>query len=171
VWAVDPNQPIVKVETMDQIITNSIWRPRFSAWLFSVLGGLALPTSAGVYRDGVYHALRARKSEPGSAGLRAAAECVAAIVRARGPSGYRAPPRQRRGVVVSRGCSPASRTSERRVTATPQGARSRWGSARWPRDSGVACGYRRSGRRCGSGGVPPLQDSSPTMALNNHNTS
>jgi ABC-type antimicrobial peptide transport system permease subunit len=63
VWSVDPNQPIVKVETMDQIITNSIWRPRFSAWLFSVLGGLALLlTSAGVYSVMTYTtALRARE--------------------------------------------------------------------------------------------------------------
>jgi putative ABC transport system permease protein len=63
VWAVDPNQPIVKVETMDQIITNSIWRPRFSAWLFLVLGGLALLlTSAGVYSVMAYTtALRARE--------------------------------------------------------------------------------------------------------------
>ena len=37
VWAVDPNQPVVKVETMDDVIANSIWRPRFSAWIFSVL--------------------------------------------------------------------------------------------------------------------------------------
>jgi len=50
VWAVDPNQPIVKVETMNDVIANSIWRPRFSAWIFSVLGGLAvLLTGAGVY--------------------------------------------------------------------------------------------------------------------------
>ncbi len=50
VWAVDPDQPIVKVEMMDNIIASSIWRPRFSAWLFSVLGALALVlTSAGVY--------------------------------------------------------------------------------------------------------------------------
>ena len=50
VWAVDPNQPVVKVETMDDIIANSIWRPRFSAWLFSVLGALALLlTAAGIY--------------------------------------------------------------------------------------------------------------------------
>ena len=62
VWAVDPNQPIVKVETMDQVIANSIWRPRFSAWLFSVLGGLSLLlTSAGVYSVMAYTtALRAR---------------------------------------------------------------------------------------------------------------
>src|SRR6185295_11021318 len=53
----------VKVETMDQIIANSIWRPRFSAWLFSVLGGLALLlTSAGVYSVMAYTtALRARE--------------------------------------------------------------------------------------------------------------
>ena len=50
VWSVDPNQPVVKVETMDEIIANSIWRPRFSAWLFSVLGALALVlTGCGVY--------------------------------------------------------------------------------------------------------------------------
>jgi putative ABC transport system permease protein len=50
VWSVDPNQPVVKVETMDDIIANSIWRPRFSAWLFSVLGALALLlTAAGIY--------------------------------------------------------------------------------------------------------------------------
>src|SRR6476469_10034328 len=62
-WAVDPNQPIVKVETMEQIITNSIWRSRFSAWLFSALGGLALLlTSAGVYSVMAYTtALRARE--------------------------------------------------------------------------------------------------------------
>jgi putative ABC transport system permease protein len=50
VWAVDPNQPIVRVQTMDDVIADSIWRPRFSAWILSVLGGLALLlTSAGVY--------------------------------------------------------------------------------------------------------------------------
>ena len=50
VWAVDPNQPVVKVETMEQVIANSIWRPRFSAWIFSVLSGLSvLLTAFGVY--------------------------------------------------------------------------------------------------------------------------
>ena len=83
VWAVDPNQPIVKVETMDEIITNSIWRPRFSAWLFSALGGLALLlTSAGVYSVMAYTtALRARE-----VGIRVALgaqprDVVAAIVK------------------------------------------------------------------------------------------
>jgi putative ABC transport system permease protein len=50
VWAVDPEQPIVKVETMEEAIEHSIWRPRFSAWIFSVLGGLSvLLTAFGVY--------------------------------------------------------------------------------------------------------------------------
>jgi putative ABC transport system permease protein len=50
VWAVDPNQPVVKVETMEEVIANSIWRPRFSAWIFSVLSGLSvLLTALGVY--------------------------------------------------------------------------------------------------------------------------
>ena len=50
IWAVDPNEPVLKIETMDQVIANSIWRPRFSAWIFSVLAGLALLlTAAGIY--------------------------------------------------------------------------------------------------------------------------
>ncbi len=63
VWAVDPNQPIVKVETMDDVIANNIWRPRFSAWVLSALGTLALVlTSAGVYSVVAYTTtLRARE--------------------------------------------------------------------------------------------------------------
>jgi putative ABC transport system permease protein len=50
VWAVDPNQPVVQVQTMEEVIANSIWRPRFSAWIFSVLSGLSvILTAAGVY--------------------------------------------------------------------------------------------------------------------------
>ncbi len=50
VWAVDPNQPVVNVETMEQVIASSIWRPRFSAWIFSVLSGLSvLLTVLGIY--------------------------------------------------------------------------------------------------------------------------
>src|SRR5437773_612260 len=50
IWTVDANQPIVKIETLNDVIADAIWRPRFSAWIFSVLGGLALLlTSAGVY--------------------------------------------------------------------------------------------------------------------------
>src|SRR6202023_3129395 len=63
VWGGNPDQPIVKVETMDDVIADSIWRPRFSAWVFSVLGGLALLlTSAGVYSVVAYTtALRSRE--------------------------------------------------------------------------------------------------------------
>ena len=50
VWAVDASEPVTKVETLSEIIADSIWRPRFSAWVFSVLGGLALLlTSVGIY--------------------------------------------------------------------------------------------------------------------------
>ena len=50
IWAVDANEPILKVETMDEVIADSIWQPRFSAWIFSVLGGLALLlTAVGIY--------------------------------------------------------------------------------------------------------------------------
>jgi putative ABC transport system permease protein len=50
IWAVDSTQPIVRVQTMENVIDESNWRPRFSAWIFSILGGLALLlTSAGVY--------------------------------------------------------------------------------------------------------------------------
>ncbi len=63
VWAVDPNQPVVKVETMNEVIANSIWRPRFSAWIFSVLSGLSLLlTAIGVYGVIAYtSALRAQE--------------------------------------------------------------------------------------------------------------
>ncbi len=50
VWAVDPNQPVVLVQTMEEVVANSIWRPRFSVWIFSVLSGLSMIlTAAGVY--------------------------------------------------------------------------------------------------------------------------
>jgi putative ABC transport system permease protein len=50
VWAVDESEPVTKVETLADVIADSIWRPRFSAWIFSVLSGLALLlTSVGIY--------------------------------------------------------------------------------------------------------------------------
>ena len=63
VWTVDANQPVVKVETMEGVIANSIWRPRFSAWIFSVLSGLSMIlTAAGVYGIVAYTStLRARE--------------------------------------------------------------------------------------------------------------
>ena len=70
VWAVDANQPVVKVETMEEMIANSIWRPRFSAWIFSVLSGISVILAAmGVYGVVAYtSALRAREiGYPGGA--------------------------------------------------------------------------------------------------------
>jgi hypothetical protein len=63
IWAVDKTQPIVRVETLNDVIADAIWRPRFSAWVFSVVGGLALLlTSAGVYGVVAYTtALRTRE--------------------------------------------------------------------------------------------------------------
>ena len=65
VWAVDSNEPVLKVQTMDDVIAGSIWRPRFSAWIFAALGGLALVlTSAGIYSVVAYTAAL-RKKEVG----------------------------------------------------------------------------------------------------------
>jgi predicted permease len=62
IWAVDPNEPVLKVETMDDVIATSIWRPRFSAWIFAALGGLALLlTSAGIYSVVAYTTARRSK--------------------------------------------------------------------------------------------------------------
>jgi putative ABC transport system permease protein len=63
VWAVDPDQPVVLVQTMNEVVANSIWRPRFSAWIFSILGGLAvLLTAIGIYAVVAYTSgLRARE--------------------------------------------------------------------------------------------------------------
>ena len=63
IWAVDRDQPIVKVESMEDVVADSIWRPRFSAWVFSVLGALALVLAcAGIYSVIAYTAtLRARE--------------------------------------------------------------------------------------------------------------
>jgi putative ABC transport system permease protein len=61
IWVLDPTAPVLKVETMDNVISDSIWRPRFSAWVFATLGGLALLlTSAGIY--GVVAYTTARRS-------------------------------------------------------------------------------------------------------------
>ena len=63
IWAVDPDQPVVKVETMNEVISDATWRQRFSVWVFSVFGILALLlTSAGVYSVVAYTtALRVRE--------------------------------------------------------------------------------------------------------------
>ena len=47
---------------MDDVIATSIWRPRFSAWIFAALGGLALSlTSAGIYSVVAYTTARRSK--------------------------------------------------------------------------------------------------------------
>jgi predicted permease len=63
IWTVDPDQPITKMESLNDMIADNIWRPRFSAWVFTVLGGLALVlTSAGIYSVVSFTAtLRARE--------------------------------------------------------------------------------------------------------------
>ncbi|MGA2591965.1 MAG: ABC transporter permease [Bryobacteraceae bacterium] len=63
VRAVDPDQPIVRVETMNDVIADATWRQRFSVWVFSAFGSLALLlTSAGVYSVVAYtSALRVRE--------------------------------------------------------------------------------------------------------------
>jgi putative ABC transport system permease protein len=50
VWAVDPNQPISNVNTMEQIVSESISQPRLNMTLMSLFGALALILSAvGIY--------------------------------------------------------------------------------------------------------------------------
>jgi predicted permease len=63
IWAIDPDQPVVKIETMNDVISDSIWRPRFSAWILSLLGALALAlTCFGIYGVVAYTtALRSRE--------------------------------------------------------------------------------------------------------------
>jgi len=81
VWEVDANQPVIKVETMQDAIDDSIWRPRFSAWVFSVLGGLALVlTSAGVYGVVAYTTARRAREVGIRVALGASPARVAALV-------------------------------------------------------------------------------------------
>jgi putative ABC transport system permease protein len=50
IWEVDSEQPVVKLQTLNDMISDSIWQPRFSAWVYSALGLIALLlTSAGIY--------------------------------------------------------------------------------------------------------------------------
>jgi putative ABC transport system permease protein len=50
VWSVDPNQPISNVNTLEQIVSDSIAQPRLNMLLMMLFGGLALLLSAvGIY--------------------------------------------------------------------------------------------------------------------------
>jgi putative ABC transport system permease protein len=50
VWSLDPNLPIAEVQTMEQVVSRAVWRPRFSASLLGGFAALALALAAiGIY--------------------------------------------------------------------------------------------------------------------------
>ena len=50
VWSIDPSQPIANVNTLEQIVSDSIAQPRLNMVLMMLFGGLALLLSAvGIY--------------------------------------------------------------------------------------------------------------------------
>jgi putative ABC transport system permease protein len=50
VLAIDPDQPIYMLRTMDELMSNSVARRRLSMWLLSAFGGIAiLLAAAGIY--------------------------------------------------------------------------------------------------------------------------
>jgi len=50
IWDIDPDQPITRIATMEQIVDGSLSQPRFSMTLLSVFAGLALVLAAmGIY--------------------------------------------------------------------------------------------------------------------------
>jgi len=66
---------------MNDVIAGSIWRPRFSAWIFSVLGSLALLlTSAGVYGVVTYTTARRAREVGVRVALGATPRKVAGLV-------------------------------------------------------------------------------------------
>ena len=63
VAAIDPNEPVTKVETLRDVIDDAIWIPRFSAWIFAAMALMALALIAsGIYAVVAYtSALRMRE--------------------------------------------------------------------------------------------------------------
>ena len=50
VWSIDPNQPLANINTLEQIVSDSIAQPRLNMMLMMLFGGLALLLSAvGIY--------------------------------------------------------------------------------------------------------------------------
>ncbi|HKR21583.1 MAG TPA: ABC transporter permease, partial [Pyrinomonadaceae bacterium] len=50
VWSIDPNQPISNVQTMEQVVSDNIAKPRLNMVLMGLFGGLALVLAAvGIY--------------------------------------------------------------------------------------------------------------------------
>src|SRR5262249_57482435 len=55
VQAIDPTQPVSHIKTMDQVMSDSVARRRFSLILFGLFGGIALLMAAvGIYRAVAY---------------------------------------------------------------------------------------------------------------------
>ena len=50
VWAVDPDQPVTKVKTMERVLADTMVVQQFSAWLLTIFAGIALAlAAAGIY--------------------------------------------------------------------------------------------------------------------------
>jgi predicted permease len=50
IWAVDPNQPVMKMKTMEQVLADTMVVQRFSTWLLAIFAGIALAlAAAGIY--------------------------------------------------------------------------------------------------------------------------
>lgn len=50
VWAVDPDQPVTRVKTMEQVLADTMVVQRFSTWLLAGFAGIALVlAAAGIY--------------------------------------------------------------------------------------------------------------------------
>lgn len=63
VAAIDPNEPVTKIETLRDVIDDAIWIPRFSAWIFTAMALMAMALIAtGIYAVVAYtSALRMRE--------------------------------------------------------------------------------------------------------------
>jgi putative ABC transport system permease protein len=50
VWAVDANQPVTRVRTMEQVLSDTVMVQRFITWLLAIFAGVALALAgAGIY--------------------------------------------------------------------------------------------------------------------------